>query len=109
MAQKATPRTKKSITEATRKQDALKESDAVKAGWNNELSGRIHILPDDVNDYIALCVPSSSEPPPRTLPNSIFDEWKPVSGKEKYLYPLLVRFSTLYRRLSSNHHSSPTA
>ena len=91
MAQKATPRTKKSITEAIRDKDSRHASDIVKEGWNSELTGRIHILPNDVNDYISLCVPSPSEPPSRALPNNLFDQWQPVAGKEKDMYPLLVR------------------
>ena len=83
--------TNESITEGIGSKAPHKESHIVQDGWSSELTSRMHILPNDVNDYISLYVPSPSEPPPRALPRAVFDQWQPVAGKEKDMYLLLVR------------------
>ena len=95
MSQQATPRSKKSLIHATRHKDTLQNSLVVQEGWVDELNGRIHTSPDSVDDYLAIYVPSSSDPPSGTIPEDIFAEWKPVEGHEKEMYPPLVRH-TMY-------------
>ena len=91
MSQEATPRSKKSLTQATRHQDTLQGSTAVREAWVEELNGRIHTSSDSADDYVAIYVPSSSDPPPRDIHDDIFSGWKPTAGREKEMYPLLVR------------------
>ena len=91
MSQQATPRSKKSLTHATRHEHTLQNGPAVLEAWVEELKGRIHTSPDDVDDYISIYVPSPSDPPPSDIPGDIFSEWKPTEGREKEMYPFLVR------------------
>ena len=90
MSQNPSPSKKKTAVHFYDHKDSLQKSQVVKDGWNSELSERVHVSPESIDDYIDIYVPSASEPPSRTIKKDIFNKWKPVSKKEAEMYPFLV-------------------
>ncbi|KAH9849646.1 hypothetical protein C2E23DRAFT_356433 [Lenzites betulinus] len=70
--------------------DVLRDSKAVRKGWENELKGHIQAFPGTIDNFITILVPCTEPFAFDQTAKDAFSNYKPQAGKEVESYPHLL-------------------